>query len=156
MQCFGPECFCVDDRGAPIEGTVVSITQGRPNCTQPTKGTMEIVITKIFQILNNERLFCMISLCFSRSCFCLPIVFCLFVFFNHFYIADLKRSNCQIASATEVIQYRTFNHKCRWSGDFEEIQCDSASSQCWCVGKDGGEIPGTRSTGVFRCPVIGE
>lgn len=38
MQCFGPECFCVDSNGATIEGTLVSITQGRPDCKQPTKG----------------------------------------------------------------------------------------------------------------------
>ena len=32
------------------------------------------------------------------------------------------------------------------------MQCGGASGQCWCVDKDGREIPGTRTTRNLQCP----
>ncbi|XP_048581312.1 uncharacterized protein LOC5512067 isoform X7 [Nematostella vectensis] len=34
IQCYGPECYCVDQEGAIIEGTMVSLVQGRPDCSK--------------------------------------------------------------------------------------------------------------------------
>lgn len=45
--------------------------------------------------------------------------------------------------------------KCKDSGEYEEIQCDSNLKECWCVDQNGYEIPGTRTSGSLKCPVIG-
>ena len=45
--------------------------------------------------------------------------------------------------------------KCKANGDYEEIQCDSNSKECWCVDQNGYEVPGTRTSGSLSCPVIG-
>lgn len=34
---------------------------------------------------------------------------------------------------------------CNKEGDFNPIQCDSATSKCWCVDQEGFEVPGTRA-----------
>jgi hypothetical protein len=34
---------------------------------------------------------------------------------------------------------------CDKQGDFNPIQCDSATSKCWCVDEVGFEVPGTRA-----------
>lgn len=35
---------------------------------------------------------------------------------------------------------------CNKEGDFNPIQCNSATSKCWCVDEEGFEVPGTRAT----------
>ncbi|PSN48928.1 hypothetical protein C0J52_03479 [Blattella germanica] len=42
---------------------------------------------------------------------------------------------------------------CNKEGDFESIQCDAASPNCWCVDAAGYEIPGTRAParGLVNC-----
>ena len=42
--------------------------------------------------------------------------------------------------------------RCRVDGTYDEVQCDVAIGQCWCVDRDGREFRGTRSSGVIRCP----
>lgn len=42
--------------------------------------------------------------------------------------------------------------RCRVDGTYDEVQCDVAIGQCWCVDRDGREFRGTRSAGVIRCP----
>lgn len=38
-----------------------------------------------------------------------------------------------------------FLPQCDASGEFTPVQCYGESSYCWCVDKDGREVPGTRS-----------
>ncbi|EDO40364.1 predicted protein, partial [Nematostella vectensis] len=40
---------------------------------------------------------------------------------------------------------------CKPDGRFEEVQCNPATSACWCVDSDGQEIMGSRSTGPVKC-----
>ncbi|KAM4704913.1 thyroglobulin [Rhinophrynus dorsalis] len=43
--------------------------------------------------------------------------------------------------------------QCRYSGEFEPVQCNQEVGQCWCVDSEGMEIYGTRQTGKpTRCP----
>ena len=42
--------------------------------------------------------------------------------------------------------------RCKDDGGFENMQCGGTSGQCWCVDKDGREIPGTRTTKNLQCP----
>lgn len=42
--------------------------------------------------------------------------------------------------------------RCKDDGGFENMQCGGTSGQCWCVDKDGTEIPGTRTTKNLQCP----
>ena len=46
--------------------------------------------------------------------------------------------------------------KCKANGDYEEIQCDDKSKECWCADQNGYEITGTRTTGPIKCPAIGK
>lgn len=46
--------------------------------------------------------------------------------------------------------------KCKSNGDYEELQCDDNSKECWCVDQNGYEIAGTRTTGPIKCPAIGK
>ena len=46
--------------------------------------------------------------------------------------------------------------KCKANGDYEEIQCDDKSKECWCTDQNGYEITGTRTTGSIKCPAIGK
>lgn len=45
--------------------------------------------------------------------------------------------------------------KCKANGEYEEIQCDDDSKECWCVDQNGYEVAGTRTTGTINCPEIG-
>lgn len=45
--------------------------------------------------------------------------------------------------------------KCKANGDYEEIQCDDKSKECWCADQNGYEITDTRTTGSIKCPAIG-
>ena len=45
--------------------------------------------------------------------------------------------------------------KCKANGEYEEIQCDDNSKECWCVDQNGYEVAGTRTTGTLNCPEIG-
>lgn len=45
---------------------------------------------------------------------------------------------------------------CKPDGSFSPIQCDKSVGDCWCADKNGVEIPGTRTTGIVRCPPDGQ
>lgn len=46
--------------------------------------------------------------------------------------------------------------RCKSDGHYEEVQCQSGTSVCWCVDENGKELPGTRSNKEIKCPVVGE
>lgn len=45
-----------------------------------------------------------------------------------------------------------FAPECDANGQYNRIQCYSATGYCWCVDLLGREIPGTRSQGLVSCP----
>ena len=65
-----------------------------------------------------------------------------------------KLSPCQEAykKATQNPKVGSYIPRCKDDGSFENIQCEGESGHCWCVDKDGSEIPGTRTTGNLQCP----
>ena len=46
--------------------------------------------------------------------------------------------------------------KCKVTGQYEEIQCELSTKQCWCVDPNGNEIQGSRTNGPITCPKIGK
>ncbi|XP_031435769.1 nidogen-2 isoform X4 [Clupea harengus] len=45
---------------------------------------------------------------------------------------------------------RQYLPQCDWAGEFNPVQCYGDSSYCWCVDKDGREVPGTRSNDAVK------
>ena len=45
--------------------------------------------------------------------------------------------------------------RCKLDGQYEEVQCDGSTGECWCVDSDGKELPGTRTTEPVKCPIFG-
>ena len=45
--------------------------------------------------------------------------------------------------------------KCKPDGGYEEVQCAKAYDVCWCVDKDGYEVPRTRQSGKPNCTILG-
>lgn len=73
-------------------------------------------------------------------------------------ITDPEVTMCQRFNNADdqlVIPQRS-GSKCKANGDYEEIQCDDKSKECWCADQNGYEITGTRTTGSIKCPAIGK
>lgn len=49
-----------------------------------------------------------------------------------------------------------FFPSCKSNGDYEEWQCNEHYGVCWCVDRDGNEIPGTRQKGKPDCEKLGK
>lgn len=45
--------------------------------------------------------------------------------------------------------------RCKLDGQYEEVQCQGSTGECWCVDSDGKELPGTRTTEPVKCPILG-
>lgn len=45
---------------------------------------------------------------------------------------------------------------CKADGSYEERQCLQSTGECWCVDRNGNELPGTRSKQTFECSLLGE
>ncbi|XP_078692876.1 uncharacterized protein LOC144922725 [Branchiostoma floridae x Branchiostoma belcheri] len=57
------------------------------------------------------------------------------------------RTKCQqqrAKAANAGLQVGMFIPECRPDGAFEEVQCHGSTGHCWCVDRDGEELPGTR------------
>jgi hypothetical protein len=48
-----------------------------------------------------------------------------------------------------------FVPKCKTNGDYQLVQCHLSAGFCWCVGKDGNELPTTRTKGRPICALLG-
>lgn len=49
-----------------------------------------------------------------------------------------------------------FVPRCKFDGSFEEVQCHNSTGLCWCVDRDGNELPSTATSLTVTCPNIGE
>ena len=65
-----------------------------------------------------------------------------------------KLTPCQEAykKAIQNLKVGSYIPRCKDDGGFENMQCGGTSGQCWCVDKDGMEMPGTRTTKNLQCP----
>ncbi|KAJ7381081.1 hypothetical protein OS493_004679, partial [Desmophyllum pertusum] len=61
-------------------------------------------------------------------------------------------TKCEKNSQKSLIDGSKIVPRCKRDGTFEDVQCDISSSECWCVDKDGKEIPQTRSKDDVKCP----
>ena len=69
------------------------------------------------------------------------------------FFAD-KLTACQKAykEALKKPKVGKYIPRCKDDGSFENKQCEPVTGQCWCVHKNGREIPGTRTSRNLRCP----
>ena len=48
-----------------------------------------------------------------------------------------------------------FVPRCMADGSYDDLQCLQTTGECWCVDRNGNEIPGTRSRGNQDCSFLG-
>ena len=72
-------------------------------------------------------------------------------FINSFYKDDTLKK-CERHAQKSLIDAEKFVPRCKRDGTYEDVQCDGSSGQCWCVDKEGKEIPQTRSKDRVKCP----
>ncbi|KAM4039108.1 HLA class II histocompatibility antigen gamma chain isoform 2-T3 [Anomaloglossus baeobatrachus] len=65
-------------------------------------------------------------------------------------------TQCQMLSTQEKIMPGTFVPHCEDNGEFSPMQCWRSTGFCWCVYRNGTEIPETRTRGRLDCSVINE
>lgn len=65
---------------------------------------------------------------------------------------DKVLTDCEKKVQKSLVDNSQFVPRCKKDGTYEDVQCDSSSSACWCVDKDGEELPGTRSKDLVKCP----
>ena len=55
-------------------------------------------------------------------------------------------TSCQRKYREAPLQYYkgVLAPRCKLDGQYEEVQCQRSTGECWCVDKDGKELPGTR------------
>lgn len=61
-------------------------------------------------------------------------------------------TDCERQVQKSLIERSRFVPRCKRDGSYEAVQCDTATADCWCVGKDGNELPDTRSKDLVKCP----
>ena len=66
-------------------------------------------------------------------------------------------TSCQRRYRKAPLQYSqgVLVSRCKLDGQYEEVQCQGSTGECWCVDKDGKELPGTRTTEPVKCPILG-
>lgn len=77
---------------------------------------------------------------------------------NPFSLKDPRMQMCQKENQESSRSVQRGEHvaKCKPTGQYEEIQCEPSTRQCWCVDPNGNEIQGTRTNGAISCPRIGK
>ena len=73
------------------------------------------------------------------------------LFINSVYKDDVLKK-CQKHAQKSLIDGGKFVPRCKPDGTYEDVQCDGSSGECWCVDKQGKEIPQTRSKDQVKCP----
>ncbi|XP_043925308.1 HLA class II histocompatibility antigen gamma chain isoform X1 [Protopterus annectens] len=67
------------------------------------------------------------------------------------------QTKCQLEAATvPPIHLGKFKPKCDEQGDYIPVQCHASTGYCWCVDKNGHEIPDTRTRQHPNCTSSGE
>ena len=66
---------------------------------------------------------------------------------------DRKLSLCHnhYNQATKVNEHGQYVPQCEPDGSYKQIQCNSATRECWCVDGEGKEMPETRKIGQPHC-----
>ncbi|XP_068710293.1 uncharacterized protein [Montipora foliosa] len=58
---------------------------------------------------------------------------------------------CELQRAINNARSKDFIPDCKDDGEFEEVQCQLNTGECWCVNKAGIEIPDSRTPGLPHC-----
>lgn len=83
----------------------------------------------------------------------------LYIYTVVFFFSETSLTQCQ-KQLQEVINLPPdpdrFVPRCKFDGSFEEVQCHNSTGLCWCVDRDGNELPSTATSLTVTCPNIGE
>ncbi|XP_069825247.1 HLA class II histocompatibility antigen gamma chain isoform X1 [Dendropsophus ebraccatus] len=63
-------------------------------------------------------------------------------------------TQCQMQAQAHVMP-GSFKPQCNENGDFKSVQCWRSTGYCWCVYRNGTEIPETRTRGKLDCSDLG-
>jgi len=159
IQCFGNTnfCWCSDKRGYEIAGTH---RWGTPKCpaqvhpgvcpfvTDPNRCPVEMTEQSCSQ--DND---CPES---SKCCDCGCVRRCTRVSLDN--LAPIPACVSEhVKTLSSSCHHAQFSGrslpKCEPDGGYEEVQCAETYGVCWCVDKDGREIPRTRQSGKPNCTI---
>lgn len=177
-QCHGPYCFCVDENGAEIRGTMVLHSLSMVSYDLKCKNIRgkEGFASTLYRKYHNRLLHLIFHLLSFLS-------------WNNYYTCLVwpHKRHTRLNTITDILKvnaihsFNTFNlplpgkpldgcqQKLRdyslnppKSGDYEPrcdrdgfvtVQCDRLANICWCVDRSGNERPGTRQKGhQISCP----
>lgn len=156
VQCFGNTnfCWCSDKRGYEIHGTH---RWGTPKCpSRVHRGICPFVSDpKKCPAEMSEQTCSQDSDCSesSKCCYCGCVRRCTPILSDEPEVSDcaLENEKSLSAACSHVQVSGRFHPKCKVDGSYEGSQCLKSSGVCWCVDRDGNEIPGTRQTGKPNC-----
>jgi len=63
---------------------------------------------------------------------------------------------CELQQAIKTARSEEFIPDCKANGEFEEVQCNQITGECWCVDTAGIEIPDSRTIGLPYCHELEE
>ncbi|PFX15746.1 Equistatin [Stylophora pistillata] len=173
-------CWCVDEYGNELHGTKVKGTPicsladgqldgkgyeipgthrwGTPKCpSRVHRGVCPFVSDlKKCPAEMSEQSCSQDSDCpeLSKCCYCGCVRRCTPVLSDEpVEISDCAFENVRsLSAACSHVQVKgRFFPKCKVDGSYEGYQCLESSGVCWCVDRDGNEIPGSRQTGKPNC-----
>merc|ERR1711931_98021 len=151
-------CWCVDKDGNEIAGTKI---RGDPGCSKAGKTKCQ----KLQLVPKPGMVGAFVPQCkangeFEEKQCWLSTGYCWCVDKDGKEIAGTKirgdpgcgKTKCQkLQLPTKPGMVGAFVPKCKDNGEFEEKQCWLSTGYCWCVDKDGNEIPGTKIRGDPSC-----
>lgn len=157
MQCQGQYCYCVNEYGVELVESRVHITEGKPHCYD---GGNILLFSLRFSKKNKifkETFFFHYRL-LSLLIFGISFFFVIQIT-NQFISSGALMTLCQ-SQFQEFLRQPIpgrYEPRCSSTGAFQDVQCHG--KECFCVNREGSEIPNTRQTismGKLVCPKQGD
>ena len=76
-------------------------------------------------------------------------------FFPFVWFIGRNLTYCELQQAIKTARSEEFIPDCKANGEFEEVQCNQITGECWCVDTAGIEIPDSRTIGLPYCHELG-
>ncbi|XP_015271152.1 PREDICTED: thyroglobulin, partial [Gekko japonicus] len=138
VQCYDSSghCWCVDERGRYVSGSLVTRSAQLPQCQTPCQRSRTNALISSWRQKGSKRDVASADL-FTPSCL---------------EQADWQQdgpSYCSTLKSKALLRElgRGSLPQCESSGGiFSPTQCDDNQESCWCVFENGGEAPGTQDT----------
>lgn len=72
-----------------------------------------------------------------------------------FWFTGRNLTFCELQRAINSARSEEFIPDCKANGEFEEVQCNQITGECWCVDTGGTEILDSRTIGLPYCHELG-